>query len=208
MVIKYMKVKNSGKNKIVRRDDKFSSAQFYIQYGVDIERRRITLDEDIDEFSTGFSIRGIHKMIDEDPTGPIDIYINSYGGSVYDGLALYDTLVALEEAEVRTHALGKVMSMGLIIFLAGDKRYSSPRSTFMAHSVSGGSDGKIYEIKDDVEESKRLNAILLQILADRTSMTLSWWRKQIEFRDRYYDAKQAEQYGILEEGDDDDQEEH
>ena len=182
---------------IVAKSEKYDNTKFWIAHGIDIERRRIMLDEDVDEYSIGWVIRAIRKMIDADKTQPIDVYINSCGGSIYDGLALYDVLEACEYTTIRTHALGKIMSMALVVLMAGDERYSSPRATFMAHSASSEYYGKVYEAKIDTKELERLNNINLEILAERSKKTLAWWKKEIEFKDQYYDKTKAMSLGII-----------
>lgn len=169
--------------------------RFFIQYGINIKKRRIFLDEEVDEASMGWLIRSIMEMVDEDPEKPIDLYVNSFGGSVYDGLALYDILEGLE-CQVNTHCLGSAMSMGLILFLAGDSRYGFPRATFMAHSLSAGVWGKVEEMAIDLKESKRLNDILLGILAAKTKKTKKWWSDKIKHDDFYIDPKLSAKLGI------------
>jgi len=172
------------------------NSQFYIQYGIDIAKRRVFLDEEVDETSMGWLIRAIQLMIEHDADSHIEIYINSYGGSVYDGLALYDLLESIT-TPIKTFCVGSAMSMGMILFLAGDERFAFPRSTFMAHSLSGGTWGKQIDMETDVKESKRLNDILSQILADRTKKTLAWWKKKIEHLDCYINFKEAKKLGII-----------
>ena len=169
---------------------------FYIQHGIDVANRRIFLDEEVDEASVGWIIRAVQTMIDIDKDKPIKFFINSFGGSVYDGLALYDLLESLP-CEVHTICIGSAMSMSLILFLVGDIRTAYPRSTFMAHSLSGGLEGTLNDMKIDLNESKRLNNILLKILADRTKHTLAWWKKEIEHEDRYYDYSKSLKLGII-----------
>ena len=183
--------------KIVAKSEKFDNTKYWIEYGIDIEQRRIMLDETVDEYSVGWIIRALRRMIDANKTEPIDIYVNSYGGYCYDGLALYDFLRACSYTTIRTHATGKIMSMGLVIYLAGDERYSSPRASFMAHSVSGGAWGKVHELKTDVKETERLHKVNLEIMKDRTKKTKEWWTKEIQYEDRYYDKKKAFALGIV-----------
>lgn len=183
-------------NKIISKDDRYDNTKFWIQFGIDLEARKVMLDETVDEDSVGWIIRGIEKMVQINPKEPIDITINSYGGYVYDGLALYDLLESLD-CIVRTHATGKVMSCGLILFLVGDERTATTRTTFMAHSIAGGVFGKLYELKNDVKETDRLHGLMLDILESQTSKTRSWWKKEIEHVDRYYDVEKAKKLGIL-----------
>jgi len=181
------------------RKKKIDVNTFYIQNGIDVERRRIFLDEEVDETSMGWIIRSVQMMMDIDSESPIKLYINSFGGSAYDGLALYDLLESLP-CEVHTTCIGSAMSMSLILFLVGDVRTAYPRATFMAHSLSAGIDGNISEMSIDLKESKRLNDILLKILADRTKKSLKWWSKEIQHEDRYYDYNKSLKIGIITEG--------
>lgn len=186
--------------KIVSKSEKFDNTKYWIEYGIDIQNRRIMLDETVDETSVGWIIRALRRMIDADKTKPIDIYVNSYGGYCYDGLALYDFLRACSYTNIRTHATGKIMSMGLVIYLAGDERYASPRASFMAHSVSGGAWGKLYELKVDIDETERLNEVNLDIMKDRTNKTKAWWKKEIQYEDKYYNKDKALKLGIVTNG--------
>ena len=170
--------------------------KYYIEHGISIKRRQIWLDEEIEDASTGFIIRAIDEMIDDDPDKPIDIYVNSYGGSVYDGLGLCDHIQDLD-VEVRTHVKGKIMSMALIIFAMGDKRYASKRASFMAHSLSSGTEGKVFEQKIDVKEAERLNNVLLDMLEEKTNKSRAWWKKEIEYKDLYFNKTKAIDIGIV-----------
>ena len=169
---------------------------FYIQHGIDIIGRQIFLDEEVSELSMGWIMRSIQMMIEINAETPIKLFINSFGGDVYSGLALFDLLESLP-CEVHTTCLGSAMSMSLILFLVGDVREAYPRSTFMAHSLSGGIEGNMAEMKIDLDESKRLNNILLKILADRTKKSLNWWKKEVEHEDKYYDYKKSIKLGII-----------
>ena len=183
---------------IVQESDKFESQKFWIENGVDLENRRIDLDEDVDYSSIGYAVRGIRSMIAADKGMPIDVYVNSYGGSVYDGLRLYDVIKGSRYTPIRVHAEGKIMSMGLIIYLAGDSghRYAGPNATFMAHSLSSGLWGKMYELKIEVKECERLNNRLIDILEENTNHTKAWWKKEIQYEDRFYDKTKALKLGI------------
>lgn len=187
----------SQKDQIVTKAERYDNTKFWVEYGIDIEKRRIMLDEDVDEYSVGWIIRGLRKMIDANKTEPIDIIINSYGGYCYDGLALYDFIRACSYTKIRTHAMGKIMSMGLIIYLAGDERHSSPRASFMAHTLAGGLDGKLFEMETDLKESKRIEKVLQEIMVDRTKKTYAWWTKETKYEDRYYDKEKALTLGIV-----------
>lgn len=169
--------------------------QVYLHYGIDIKKRRLFLDDEIESFSVGLVFRAIDLMLDINKTDPITMVINSFGGSVYDGFLLYDALEELE-CELITHARGSVMSMALILFLIGDTRRMSKRSTAMAHSLSSGSSGTVNEQEVDLKESKRLNNLLLDILADKTQKTRKWWADKIKHEDFYIDNNKAKKLGI------------
>ena len=121
---------------------------------------------------------------------PIDVYVDSYGGSVYDGLGLFDLLVN-STCHINTYCTGKAMSMGLILFLAGDTRVALPNSTFMAHGLKSGTTGTVKTQIIDVTEANRLNNILLNILTKGTKKTLKWWTKTIEHEDYYFTSEMA-----------------
>jgi len=186
-----------AKEKIVKTAEKYDNTKFFIEQGIDIDRRRIMIDEEIDEYSVGWAIRGVFKMIDADHEKPIDIYISSYGGSVYEAFGLYDTLRSLKNVIVRTHAIGKVMSAGFILFLAGDERYCSSRTTLMMHSISSGMQGKLHELRVDMKETERLQGMMLDILAERTKKDRHHWKKEIESKDNYYNKEQAKLLGVV-----------
>lgn len=192
-------IDSKKKDKILTSSsDRYDNLKYWIENGIDIEKRRISLDVEIDPYSIGLITRAIRRMVDSSWEKPIDIYINSYGGSIYDGLALYDVLESCECTTIRTHAEGKVMSIALILFLAGDERYAGPRATFMNHE---GSDElgtlNLKEIKVNTKELERLENICLDILAERTKKTKNWWKKETEDRTRYYNKKQALELGII-----------
>ena len=185
------------REKIVSKDERFDSSKYWIEYGIDLEKRRIMLDEEVDEFSMGWIIRAVYKMVDMSPEAPIDFIVNSYGGSVYDCLALYDLLTSLSDLHVRTHATGKIMSAGLILYLAGDERYASERATFMAHSIASAAWGKLFEMEAETKECKRLQGVLLEILGERTHKNKAWWARHIRHEDRFYDKETAIEMGIV-----------
>lgn len=191
------KTKTNAAKSIIRKEDKLDTSKYWIETGIDLEKRRIMLDEDIDDISIGFMVRAIKKMIDINPEEPIDIYIDSYGGCVYSGLSLIDTISSCDQTTIRTHAQGKVMSMALLIYLAGDERYASEYVTFMAHSLSASAIGKLYELQIETNECVRLEKILLQYMADRTDRPCSYWRKTLKYEDKYFDRDVAKTLGIV-----------
>jgi ATP-dependent Clp protease protease subunit len=172
----------------------FEKLKFWVESGVDIENRSLYIC-DVEDFGVDDKVRAI-SLMEKISNKPIHVYISSYGGSVYDGFALYD---ALKESgcKVHTYACGKAMSMGLIIFLAGDKRSAGENATFMAHQVSSVTYGKLSDLKADVEETDRINDRILNIFAKSTNKNKKWWKKETEHVDKFYDLKKAKELGIL-----------
>lgn len=171
--------------------------KYWLDNGVDIIKRRVQINDDIENYSIGITMRGIEKMLDNSTTLPIDIEILTYGGDVYMGLALYD-LIERCPVLVRTYATGPVMSMGVIIYLAGHERYASKRVRFMAHSVSlDFMEGKVADLKVSTNETQCLQNDLELILRDRTKRSKNWWADKIETKDYYLNYKEAKKLGLI-----------
>lgn len=126
---------------------------------------------------------------------PIYFYINSPGGSVYAGLAIYDTMKFIKK-DVITVCNGLAASMGAFLLAAGDQRMSLPNSTIMIHQPSGGSQGQASDIKIQAEEILRLRKRLNQILADNTGQSIEKIEVDTE-RDNFISAEAAVEYGII-----------
>ena len=172
----------------------YSNLHTYIEKGYSFEYRTIYIS-DVTEEDMSKLIRAFDVM-ENSSNEPIHIFVSSFGGSVYDGLALFDKIRA-SKSEVHTYAMGKVMSMGLILFLAGDIRHMQDNATAMAHSVSSGTWGKARNMEVDVNEVKRLNKILINILTQYTKMSTTFWEQEIKHEDKYYDKKTCKKLGII-----------
>jgi ATP-dependent Clp protease protease subunit len=135
----------------------------------------------------------------EDPKRDINIYINSPGGSVTAGLAIYDTMQYVT-CDVATYCVGVAASMGAILLTAGTKgkRYALPNSDIMIHQVSGGAQGTASDVERTVEYMFKLKKRLISILAYHTGKT----DEQIQYdsdRDYWITAQQAKEYGLVDE---------
>ena len=135
----------------------------------------------------------------EDPKRDINIYINSPGGSVTAGLAIYDTMQYVT-CDVATYCVGVAASMGAILLTAGTKgkRYALPNSDIMIHQVSGGAQGTASDVERTVEYMYKLKKRLISILAHHTGKT----NEQIQAdsdRDYWITAQQAKDYGLVDE---------
>jgi len=133
----------------------------------------------------------------EDPKKDIHLYINSPGGSVYAGLAIFDTMNHIKP-DVSTICVGLAASMGAVLLTAGakGKRFSLPNSRILIHQVLGGAEGQASDIKIQAEEILGLKDSLNRILAERTGQPLDKIDKDTD-RDYYMSAKQAKQYGLI-----------
>jgi ATP-dependent Clp protease protease subunit len=180
---------------IVQKENKFENAAHWLAMGIDLDCRRIQLDMDVNDIMASLVIRSLLKMSDMS-NDPIEIYLSSYGGEAYAGFSIYDAIRSCP-CDVIIYASGKLMSMGPIIFLAGDVRIAAKHTTFMLHSVSSGTEGKIKDQEIDVLSGKRINDTMLNILAERTKMKKTWWYRKILSHDFYFDLTEAKEYGII-----------
>lgn len=133
----------------------------------------------------------------EDPDKDINFYINSPGGSVTAGLAVYDTMQYIKP-DIATVCIGQASSMGALLLAAGanGKRYSLPNSRILIHQPLGGVQGQAADIKIQAEEIIRLRARINEILAHHTSQDLSKIEKDTD-RDFFMAGSEASQYGIV-----------
>jgi len=135
----------------------------------------------------------------EDPKRDINLYINSAGGSVTDGLAIYDTMQFVT-CDVATYCVGVAGSMGAVLLTAGTKgkRYALPNSDIMIHQVSGGAQGSASDVERTVEYMFKLKKRIIKILAQHTGKS----EEQIQAdsdRDYWITAEQAKEYGLVDE---------
>ena len=133
----------------------------------------------------------------EDGKKDISIYINSPGGSVTAGLAIFDTMQFLT-CDVNTYCIGMAASMGAVLLAAGTKgkRYALPNSDIMIHQVSGGAQGTASDVERTVEYMYKLKKRLIRILADSTGKTEEQVKNDSD-RDYYMSALEAKEYGLV-----------
>src|ERR1043165_2747895 len=133
----------------------------------------------------------------EDPKADIHLYINSPGGVVTDGLAIYDTMQFVT-CDVATYCIGQAASMGAVLLAAGakGKRNSLPHSRVMIHQPLAGTEGTTTEILIHAKEFIRLKKELNEILVKHTGQTLERIEKETD-RDKFMSAKEAQEYGIV-----------
>jgi len=135
----------------------------------------------------------------EDPEKDINIYINSPGGSVTAGLAIYDTMQFIRP-DVTTICVGMCASMGALLLTAGakGKRFALPNSRILIHQPSGGMQGQATDVRIHAEELIRIRELTSQILAKHTGQSLEQIELDVE-RDRYLGPEQAKEYGLIDE---------
>lgn len=133
----------------------------------------------------------------QDSEKPISIYINSPGGSVTAGLAIYDTMNFVT-CPIATYCIGQAASMGAVLLSAGDKdmRYALPNARIMIHQPSGGCRGQASEIEISYKEIQRLKDVLNGILAKNTGKTLLDIEKNTD-RDTFMSAEAAKKFGLI-----------
>ena len=135
----------------------------------------------------------------EDPEKDINLYINSPGGVVTAGLAIYDTMQFIRP-DVTTICVGMCASMGALLLTAGakGKRFALPNSRILIHQPSGGMQGQATDVRIHAEELIRIRELTSQILAKHTGQSLDQIELDVE-RDRYLSAVQAKEYGLIDE---------
>lgn len=157
--------------------------------------RIIFLNGEINMYSVNLIIAQLLFLEAEDPEKEINIYINSPGGEVYSGMALYDTIQYLK-APVNTICVGLAASMAAVILAAGKKRMALPHSRIMIHQPLGGAQGQAADIKIQAEEILRIRQMLNEILAKHTGQDLGTIETRTD-RDNYFSAKEAKEFGLI-----------
>ena len=133
----------------------------------------------------------------EDPDKDIQIYINSPGGSVTAGLAIYDTMQFVKN-DIVTYCIGQAASMGALLLSAGTKgkRFTLPNSRIMIHQPSGGAQGQASDIEITFKEIQRLKEMLAEIMARHTGQNLKKLMKDMD-RDYFMGPQEALEYGLI-----------
>lgn len=159
--------------------------------------RIIFLGTEINDTVANVIIAQLLYLSSQDPEAPITMYLNTPGGSVYDGLAIYDTMQYISN-EVQTVCTGLAASMGSVLLCAGEKgkRFALPHSRIMIHQPLGGAHGQASDIEITAKEILKLKGELYQIIADHSGKTLKQIEKDAD-RDHWLTAKEAVEYGMI-----------
>ena len=164
-----------------------------------LNERIIFLGEDVNEHTANIVVAQLIHLAYEDPKKDIKLYINSPGGSVYDGFAIYDTIQYIKP-DVQTIGIGVQASMGAFLLSSGakGKRFILPNSRVMIHQPSSSTQGKVSDQEITLREGLYLKQKLNEILAKNTGQKLSKIEKDTD-RDFWMSAKEAVDYGIVDE---------
>ena len=164
-----------------------------------LKERIIFIGTPIDDNVANSVVAQLLYLQSEDATKDIQMYINSPGGVIYAGLAVYDTMQWLRP-DVSTFCMGMAMSMGAVLLAAGEhgKRYALPNSTILIHQPLGGAEGQATDIEITAREILRLRRSLYEILAKHTGQPME---RIVQDSDRnyYLTASQAVEYGLIDE---------
>jgi ATP-dependent Clp protease protease subunit len=161
--------------------------------------RIIFLGMPIDDYVANYIIAQLLFLESEDPDKDVNIYINSPGGSVTAGMAIYDTM-QLIRPDIATICLGQAASMGAVLMAAGTrgKRMALPYSRFMLHQVMGGVQGQASDIEIQAREMLRISEMIDEILVKHTGQPPEVIRRDSD-RDFFMGADEAKEYGLIDE---------
>jgi ATP-dependent Clp protease protease subunit len=169
----------------------------YDIYSLLLKNRIVFLGSPINDQVANLIVAQLLYLSSEDPEAPIQMYINSPGGGVYAGLAIYDTMQMIPNP-ISTLAVGVTASFGTVLLTAGTQgeRYALPNATIHMHQPLGGAQGQASDIEIQAKEILRLKEHLGNILAYHTGQTIETIEADTN-RDFYLDAKEAVEYGLV-----------
>lgn len=179
---------------VIENDGRVERA--YDIYSRLLKDRIIFLGSDVNSHTANLIVAQLLFLQNEDPKKDIFLYINSPGGSVYDGMAIYDTINFIKN-DVQTVGIGLQASMGAFLLSSGTKgkRFVLPHAKVMIHQPSSGTRGKVTDMEIDLKESLAVRKLLNEILAKNTGQKLSQIEKDVD-RDYWMTAQEAVKYGI------------
>ncbi|WP_316615172.1 ATP-dependent Clp endopeptidase proteolytic subunit ClpP [uncultured Ruminococcus sp.] len=159
--------------------------------------RIIMLNEEVNSATASLVVAQLLYLEGQDPNKDISLYINSPGGSVTDGMAIYDTMQYIK-CDVSTICMGMAASMGAFLLAAGTKgkRYALPNADIMIHQPSGGAQGQATDIEIHTQHILHTKQKLNEILAKNTGQPLETIKQDTE-RDNFMTAQQALEYGLI-----------
>ncbi|HWT55561.1 MAG TPA: ATP-dependent Clp protease proteolytic subunit [Candidatus Microsaccharimonas sp.] len=182
---------------VIENEGRYERA--YDIYSRLLKDRIIFLGSDVNEASANTIVAQLLFLQAQDPKKDIYLYINSPGGSVYDALAIYDTMQFVTN-DVQTVGIGVQASAAAFLLSSGTKgkRFLLPHSTVMIHQPSSGTRGKVTDQEIDLQESLRIKHLLESIMAQNTGQKAAKIHDDME-RDKWLTAEEAKKYGIVDE---------
>lgn len=161
-----------------------------------LDQRVLELMTSVDAESCAVVIRGLLHLQRQNPTAPITLYINSPGGEVQSGLALYDVMQAVS-CPIRTVCLGMAASMGALLFIAGDEREILPHSRVMIHDplIGAGAGGSALSVKARADDLMRIRDITAGVIARHSGMSIERVF-ELTASDTYFEAEEAVEAGL------------
>jgi len=164
-----------------------------------LEDRIIFLGEEVNEQTANVVVAQLLHLANEDPNKDIQLYINSPGGTVYDGLAIYDTIQFIKP-DVQTIGIGLQASMGAFLLSSGSKgkRMMLPNARVMIHQPSSGTQGKVTDQEISLRESLYIKEKLTEIMARNVGQKVDKVKADME-RDFWMSAEEAVKYGLVDE---------
>ena len=162
-----------------------------------LNERIIFLGEDVNEHTANSVVAQLLHLAYVDPQADISLYINSPGGSVYDGMAIYDTMNFIKP-DVATYGIGLQASMGAFLLSSGakGKRFCLPHAKVMIHQPSSGTHGKVTDMEIDMKETLEVKEMLAKIMAKNTGQKLTKVKSDME-RDYWMTPDEAVKYGLI-----------
>lgn len=164
-----------------------------------LKERVIFLGDEVNSATANIVVAQLLHLAYEDPKKDIKLYINSPGGSVYDGLAIIDTMNYIEP-DVQTIGIGLQASMGAMLLSCGakGKRFALPNARIMIHQPSSGTEGKITDQEIALREGIYLKKVLAEMMAKNTGKPVAQIEKDMD-RDNWMSAQEAKEYGLIDE---------
>lgn len=192
-------MKNSAFNSVIPMvvESSGRGERAYDIYSLLLRERIIFVGTAIDDQVANVVVAQLLYLSHEDPDKMIQMYINSPGGQIYSGLAIYDTMKMIPN-KISTVAVGVTASFGTVLLAAGTKgqRYALPHATIHMHQPLGGAEGQASDIEIQAKEILRLKARLNQIMSNSTGQSLEVIERDTD-RNFYLEAEQAVEYGLV-----------